>query len=135
MKTQLVPGTPQHAFFYFISAAVCLEAILTTVAQSLYQAIIGDKPVVLTEDNVYEVLDNVDHGSSNCLKVACMPIGSEFQSTPGDVIRVRLPEFDGWAMVHGMVDKFGHDTGMSIEFSLMLLDDSFCPHSSLLSLA
>ena len=128
-------ASPNRILVRHLCALVCLHASLDVLNQLLFQAIMKDKPPVLTED---VLIDNKFPGSSHLVgegrTFMYQLTDRNVHTMPGDIVLIRAPSVD--LNLTGQVtgSRITTEYGMTMEIDIWVIDDNLNPFSSLLEI-
>jgi hypothetical protein len=125
-------------FFYVMFSIISIKSSIEVLRQILYQAVLMDKPPLLSIENVFNISYNYDNLAAQGLELSYQWDKKAGFIEPGDVVLIKIntsvQNIDALCLTGGTNTSFSSDTGTTTEAEFWKLDDYLNPHSNLFKL-
>jgi len=128
-------GTPEYILNKLLFSLMSFRKILENINQLIYQAFLMDTLVVLSDNNIINILENSTHMIGQGLTILIQPTTArEILTISGDLILIRhnFSNINELCVVEEENISFDMELGNQIEFKLRTVDDNLNPYFGLI---
>jgi hypothetical protein len=127
--------SPEYILNKLLFSLMSFRKILENINQLIYQAFLMDKLVVLSDNNIINILENNTHMIGQGLTILIQPIAREIFTILGDLILIRhnFSNINELCVVEEENISFNMELGNQIEFKLRTVDDNLNPYFGLIN--
>ena len=123
-------------FLQVTFSVISIRASLQNLRQTLYQAVLEDKPSVLSRDNVFDISGGNRNLVAASRVISYQPDDKATFINPGDIVLAKIKsdsiKVDALCLTGGTTVSFSQDMGMAVKAEFWELDENLNPYPGLL---